>query len=237
MKKQVFIVAVLALFSFSCSTEDSTDIIDNNVSLEKETSLSKSVNILYESKEFKSYLNEKFVQKNAQRNVQSKSSNNEHGIMILESNYNLGFGGFDPATGTFVVIGGLGKIEKMPNGKAKFSVHTNNPEAGYFGPDFNFSSDCIDGKRGVLNFNFVSEYIVNVFEPIPGLVFTSYIPTGENSSAESGNGHCKISDAQPLFDENFEFIGCSDMTEIKTMKVTGNRNANGEGKGFSITVE
>ncbi|HMC01621.1 MAG TPA: hypothetical protein VKN14_11355 [Flavobacteriaceae bacterium] len=237
MKKQVFIIAVLALFSFSCSTEDTTEIIDSKSTLEKQASLTSSMDKLLSSDEFRDYLNVKFPQTNAQYRTSGNGDN--HGLMILNDGYNLAFTSFDSATSTLTFIGGSGSVVKMPNGKAKFSVHTNNPEAAV--TDFttfeSISSDCIDGQRGVFNYNFISEYIVEVFEPIPGLVFTTYLATGENSSAQSGGGHCKISDAQPIYNDDFsEIIGCSDATLFKTVSLKANWNAKGEG-GFSISVE
>ena len=62
--------------------------------------------------------------------------------------------------------------------------------------------------------------------------FLFYNMTDENSSATSGNGHSKVSDAQPIYDwDTFEQIGCSDATIYKTIKIKGN-----EGKGFSISL-
>lgn len=236
MKKHILIISILTLMSYSCSNEDAP-IDAANLSLEKQDLLTTSMSKLVKSKEFKVYLNEKFPQTNAQNKTSGNGDN--HGIIILVDDIGIIFAAFNPATSSLTFIGGQGKIEKMPNGKAKFSVHTNNPEASVI--DFttfeSISSECIDGKRGVFNYNFTSEYFVDVFEPIPGLVFTSYIPTGENSSAESAGGHCKISDAQPIYNDDFtEVIGCSEATQFKTVILKGNRNANGEG-GFSISVE
>ena len=229
MKKQVLIIGVLALFMFSCSNEEATNFEESNLKLEKKSSAS-SLNKLLKSEKFKDYL----LTKSKQNIDLSKGNGSEsNGLMILSDGYNVGFGGFSPDWTSIMLIGGTGTIEKMPNGKAKFSVHTNSPDAFFL--DFytwsGVQSDCVDSPRGSFNYNFISEYTVEVWD-WDGTIFTFYTPTGENSSASSGNGHCKVSDALPIYDwDTFEQIGCSDATIYKTIKIKGN-----EGKGFSISL-
>ncbi|WP_223033744.1 hypothetical protein [Hanstruepera marina] len=211
MKNSILIIA-LALFAFSCNTEEISEPIEQNVTLENSRSLSETIEILQSSPEFREFINSRQYQRN-----------NGNGIMLLQDGYNLSYAA---NTGeSLYIIGGLGSIEAMPNGRARFSIHTNSPSAAIISfPSFEtaYSSDCVEGQLGTFNYNFISEYVVEVFEPIPGLVFTFYIPTGENASNETANGHCRISDAQPMFDENFEFTGCTEATEYKTMRISPN---------------
>ena len=220
--KNSLVIIVLALFTFSCSTEEVSEPIDQNVNLERNTSLSESIEILKSSSEFREFITSRQYQRN-----------NDNGIMLLTDGYNLSFAA---NTGeSLYIIGGMGSIEAMPNGRARFSIHTNNPSAAILDLatfSTTYSSDCLEGSLGTFNYNYISEYVVEVFEPIPGLVFTTYIPTGVNASRESVNGHCEISDAQTMFDENFEFIGCTDATEYKTMRIRPNGNV-----GAIITLE
>jgi len=225
MKKQVLIIGVLALFMFSCSNEEATNFEESNLKFEKKSEMTKFL----KSEEFKNYLSTK----NKQSNDLSKiaGNNSDNGKMILQSPWGIAFGAINFQTWEMVFIGGDGKIEKLPNGRAKFSVHTNNPWA-FHSSDISLSSDCVDGPLGTFNYSLISEYTVEVIDFGGGFVFTFYTPTGENSSAESGNGHCKVSDAQPIYDyETWEMLGCSEATIYKTIKIKGN-----EGKGFSISL-
>jgi hypothetical protein len=226
MKKLLSIIGIVALISFGCSNEDATNFEEANLKLEKKSSAS-SLNKLLKSEKFKDYL----LTKSKQNNDQSKANGN--GLMILSDGYNVGFGGFSPDWTSIMLIGGTGTIEKMPNGRAKFSVHTNSPDAFFL--DFytwsGVQSDCVDSPRGSFNYNFISEYTVEVWD-WDGTIFTFYTPTGENSSASSGNGHCKVSDALPIYDwDTFEQIGCSDATDTKTIRLKGNAQ-----KGYSISM-
>ncbi|MFH6768704.1 hypothetical protein V8G56_08155 [Gaetbulibacter aquiaggeris] len=233
MKKQVLIILGLALLSFSCSTEEVIKSQESITSLEAQVSLSSSMSKLLKNDKFKDYLNNKNSQLNLKNATTVKAGN--QGLMILSDGYNVGFGAIASDFSSFMVIGGTGTIEKLPNGKAKFSVHTNSPDA--FTLDFStwsgLSSDCVDAPRGSFNYSFISEYIVEVWEPEPGLIFTFYTPTGESSSATSANGHCRVSDAEAIIDwDTFEQIGCSEATIYKTISIKGNAT-----KGFKISLE
>lgn len=235
MKKQVLFIAVLAILAFNCSTEEAPKIDDQNLILEKESSLTSNMSILLKSEEFRNY----FQSKNAlQKSAQGKTNNT--GLMLIKDGYDLAVSLLDFSTFNVTYIGGQGKIEELPNGKAKFSIHTNNPSAGVFNlfsPDGEMGSDCIEGRNGVFNFSYISEYIVDIFEPVPGLVFISYIPTGENASAEVSNGHCKISDALPVYNEDYtEIIDCGEATMYKTVKAKTVFTPDGENKQFTISV-
>ena len=235
MKKQVLFIAVIATLAFNCSTEEAPKLNDQNISLEKQSSLVLNISKLIESKEFKSYVQNDGVQ---QKSAQGNGHNT--GLMILHDGYDLAVSLLDFSTFDITFIGGIGKIEELPNGKAKFSIHTTNPSAGVFNlfsDEGRWGSDCVEGKKGIFNFSFISEYIVDRFEPVPGLVFISYIPTGENSSAEVSNGHCKISDAVPTYNESqTELLECGETTMYKTVKARTVYTANGENKTFTLTV-
>lgn len=225
MKKQVLIIGVLALFMFSCSNEEATNFEEANLKFEKQSEMTKFL----KSEEFKDYLSTKKKESNDLSKIAANSSDN--GKMILQSPWDLSFASFNFQTGEFILIGGNGKIEKLPNGRAKFSVHTNNPSAFHSSEIF-LSNDCIDGPSGTFNFNVICDYTVEVYDFGEWGIFTFYSMTDENSSATSGNGHCKVSDAEAIYDwDTFEKLGCTDATIYKTIKVKGN-----EGKGFSILL-
>ncbi|WP_191859384.1 CBM20 domain-containing protein [Hanstruepera ponticola] len=211
MKNSILIIA-MALFTFSCNTEELSEPIEQNITLENTRNLSENIKILQSSSEFREFI--------ASGDLERNTGN---GIMLLDDGFNLSYAA---NTGeSLYIIGGTGSIEAMPNGRARFSIHTNNPSAAVIDLatfSTTYSSDCVEGPLGTFNYNFISEYEVVVFEPIPGLVFTLYMPTGENASNESANGHCKVSNAQAMYDENFEFIGCTEATEYKTMRLSQN---------------
>jgi hypothetical protein len=133
-----------------------------------------------------------------------------------------------------MLIGGTGTIEKMPNGRAKFSVHTNSPDAFFL--DFytwsGVQSDCVDSPRGSFNFSVICDYTIEVYDFGDGQIYTFYYMTDQNSTATSGNGHCKVSDALPIYDEEtWEVLGCSEATIYNTIKIKGNNQ-----KGFSVSL-
>lgn len=226
MKKLLSIIGIVALISFGCSNEEATEFPESNLKLQKQSEMMKFL----KSDSFKEYLQTK-----SKQNLSLyKANGNENGLMILSDGYNLSFAAFAPDWTSFIYIGGTGTIEKMPNGKAKFSVHTNSPDAGSidFGTWSGVSSDCVDSPRGSFNYNFISEYTVEVWD-WDGTIFTFYTPTGENSSATSANGHCKVSDAEAIYDwDTFEKLGCTDATIYKTIRIKGN-----DQKGFKIILE
>jgi hypothetical protein len=229
MKKHVLIIGVLALLSFSCSTEDVAKSQESNLSLKEPSSMNK----ILSSAEFKDYLNTTYLQKNTQNKTSSKGNNN--GLMILSDGFNVSFAAIIDWS-SFIAISGEGTIEKLPNGKAKFSVHTNSPDAFYL--DFStwsqLSSGCVDSPLGSLNYNYISEYDTDSYEHwLTGELITIYFPTGENSSTESGNGHCRVSDATMVYNDDFtEIIDCGEATFYKTIKLTGNGK-----KGFTLSLK
>jgi hypothetical protein len=225
MKKLLSIIGVVALISFSCSNEDAP--IDlTNLSQENQAKMI----MFLKSNQFKDYISTKNKQSNDQSKIAGKQGNN--GIMVLVSPYGFGISSFNPQTGNFKYIGGdAGSIEKLPNDRAKFSVHTNNPSA--FDSSENLSSSCVDGPLGTFNFSVICDYTVEVYDFGEWGVFTFYNMTDENSSATSINGHCKISDAQEMIDwDTYESLGCTEATVYKTMRVKGN-----DLKGFRLSVE
>ena len=212
MKKTILLLFAVSFFTFNCSNEDAMEVNDQNINLDKSISMADLARKLNESREFKNFIS-------SNNHLRSNQGNGQFNGLIQLSEYNLSYFAFDD-TG-FYLIGGEGSVEEMPNGKAKFSIHTNSPSAAVLDTSFTtvYSSDCIEGPLGTFNYNYISDYIVEVFEPVPGLVFTFYTPTGENASAESRSGHCNMSDAQAMFDENFEFTGCTDATDYKVMRL------------------
>lgn len=210
--KNLVLIFTLALFTISCSTEEVSEPIEQNVNLEKNTNLTESLNIIQSDSQIMEFINSSQTHRN-----------NGNGVMLLDDGFNLSY--LANTGDYFYIIGGAGSIEAMPDGRARFSIHTNSPSAAVISLPFfetTYSSDCIEGPLGAFNYNYISEYEEVVFEPIPGMVFTFYVPTGENASNETVNGHCNMSDAQAMFDENFEFTGCTEATEYKTMRIRPN---------------
>jgi len=226
MKKLLSIIGIVALISFSCSNEETSN--DLNASSDK----SSEMIMFLKSDQFKDYLSSKNKQSNGQSKIAGKNGNN--GLMVLASQWGIGLASFNFETGVFTGIGGDdGSIVKLPNDRAKFSVHTNNPWAFYSSDTSYLNSDCIDGQRGTFNFNVICDYTVEVYDFGEWGVFTFYNITDENSSATSMNGHCKVSDAEPIIDwDTFEQIGCGEATIYKTIRVKGN-----DLKGFSLSLE
>lgn len=213
MKNSILSMAIIALMAFGCSNESITESRDQNLTIKNKSGFTENIIKGLEADEaFRNF----FI---SNSNINQRK-NGENGVMLLTDGYNLGYGASDG--NNLFIISGTGSIEALPNGRAKFSVHTNNASAAVIDlATFStlFSSDCIDGPTGTFNYNLISEYEVVIFEPIPGLIFTFYSPTYVNASAEVANGHCNMSDAQPIFDNNFEMVGCSDATEYKTIRL------------------
>lgn len=213
MKKSILLLFVVSIFTLSCSNEAVDNFDNQSLELNKSGQMADLVQKLSTSQEFRNMV--------SSQNMHRNSNGEGNGVMILQSQWGIFYGAL--MDNSLYLIGGSGgSIDHMPNGRARFRVHTNNPSAAVL--DFStfsttYSSDCIEGPLGSFNYNYISEYIVEVFEPIPGVVFTFYTPTGENASAESRSGHCNVSDAQPILDENFEIIGCTDATDFKVMRL------------------
>lgn len=210
MKNSILLLFVVSLLAFSCSNEAVDNVEDQNLELSNSSRMADLSQKLFEIPEIRDLFSTNAMQRN----------NGENGVMILQDQWGIFYGAMN--NNMLYLIGGDGSIDLLPNGRARFRVHTNNPSAAVL--DFStfsttYSSDCIEGPLGAFNYNYISEYIVEVFEPIPGLVFTFYTPTGENASNETRNGHCNVSNAQAMFDENFEFIGCTDATDYKVMRL------------------
>lgn len=210
MKNSILLLFVVSLLTFSCSNETVDNVEDQNLDLNKSGYMNDLAQKLFNSQELRNLVLSNQLQRN----------NGENGVMILQDQWGIFYGAMD--NNMLYLIGGDGSIDLLPNGRARFRVHTNNPSAAVL--DFStfsttYSSDCIEGPLGAFNYNYISEYLVEVFEPVPGLVFTFYTPTGENASAETANGHCNVSNAQAIFDENFEFTGCTDATDYKVMRL------------------
>lgn len=222
MKHSILSMAIIALLAFSCNKDEVVDMTEQNAGLVKDRSLTQTISKLATNEEFRTFM----TSRNLQRN------NGDHGVMLLSDGYNLAYGGF--IDGLLYLMGGEGSIQAMPNGRARFSIHTNNPSASVLDfADFSspYSSECVDGPLGTFNYNLISEYEVVVFEFEPGVTFTFYFPTYVNASAETANGHCRVSDAQPMYDETtFEFIGCGEATEFKTIRLNANN-------GSGITID
>lgn len=218
MKHSILSMAIIALLALSCNKEEV--VTEQNADFLKDRSFTEAITKLAANEDFRNFMSSRNHQRNS----------GDHGVMLLSDGFNLGYTAF--IDGKLHVIGGQGSIHAMPNGRARFSIHTNNPFA--FVLDFStfsvpYSSDCVDGPLGTFNYNLISEYETFVFEPLPGLIFTFYEPTFVNASAETANGHCRVSDAQALYDETtFEFIDCSEATEFKTMRLK---------QGRSVTLE
>lgn len=210
--KNLVLIFTLALFALSCSTEEVSEPIDQNVNLNRNSSLAESINIIQNNSDIMEFINSNQFQRN-----------DGNGVMILDDGYNLFY--FANTGDNLYLMGGAGSIEALPNGRARFSIHTNSPSAVVISLPFfetAYSSDCVEGPLGTFNYNYISEYEEVVFEPIPGLIFTFYVPTGEHASNETRNGHCNMSNAQAMYDENFEFTGCTEATDYKVMRISPN---------------
>lgn len=221
MKNSILIMA-LALLTFSCNTEEIAEPIEQNLTLENSRNSIESIELLLSNQEFREFINSRQNQRNS-----------GNGVMLLDDGFGLFFVADDGVNQYF--LGGVGEIEALPNNRARFSIHTNSPFA--FVSDlatFNllYSSSCLEGNLGRINYNYISEYETIVFEPIPGVIFTFYQPTGVNASRQVVNGHCDMSDAQEIYDENFELVGCTEATEYRTLRIRPNGN-----EGSIITLE
>lgn len=203
MKKSILLLFVVAIFTFSCS--DETVNVDNqNLELNDSGRMADLTKKLSENQEIRDLFSSNQMHRN----------NGENGVMILQDQWGIFYGASE--NGLLYLIGGDGSIDLLPNGKARFKVHTNSPSAAVI--DLStfmtiYSSDCVEDPLGAFNYNYISEF--EEIEIFPGFSFFS--PTGENASAETANGHCNVSDAQAMFDENFEFTGCTDATEYKVL--------------------
>lgn len=222
MKKNIFTIALLAVFTLGCSKET---IDEPQLTGEVKTSLLETVAKLQNNKEFLNFMSERATM---------KQNDGGNGLIILTDEFNMGVAQFNPETISFAVLGGQGTIQQMRNGKAKFSIHSKDPVAAVFSflsfQDV-YTSNCIEGKNGVMNYNLISEY--EEFSPFPGLVF--YFPTFEGNSAEIANGHAQM--GVPIYDDFGEIVDCADESQNKTMRLKAVWDANGENKRYELKID
>ncbi|WP_053972414.1 hypothetical protein [Mangrovimonas sp. ST2L15] len=206
MKNSILLLFVLSVITFSCSDEGVNDSIEQDLNLGKSNYMVELTNRLSESQEFKEII--------ADRQLQKKGEGN--GLGLLSDGYSLTY--FAITEEELIFIGGLGTIQQMPNGKAKFSIHTTDPSGAILSIATFMSthtSTCVDGPQGTFNYNLISEY--EELELFPGYIL--YLPTGVNASAESANGHCNVNNAVPIYDETYTWVGCTDPTDSKVISL------------------
>ena len=91
--------------------------------------------------------------------------------------------------------------------------------------------DCIENARGTLNTSVTGTYETLV------LPFGTIYFIDQASTANIFTGHCEVSDAQPIFDENFEIVDCTEATDYKTVRIRVIfRDNNGQGLEPMITT-
>lgn len=206
MKNSILLLFVVSIFMFNCS-EEAVDNFDNqNLELNNSSRMADLTQKLSESQEFRNLFSTNPMLRN----------NENNGVMILQDPWGI-FYVANAGDALYFMGGTNGSIDLLPNGRARFRVHDNNPSASVIDLatfSSTYSSDCIDGPLGAFNYNYISEY--EELEIFPG--FTVFMPTGENASAETANGHCNISNAQAIYNDDFtEIIGCTDATDYKIM--------------------
>ena len=211
MKNSIFTMAFIALFAVSCDKEEAAEVQVQNATAEKKSSFAETVSRLAADEEFRDFISSENYQRN----------NGSNGLMVIDS-WNLGYTSFN--NGILTIISGEGTIQALPNGRARFSIHTNNPSGAVI--DFSnfstlYSSDCVTGPLGTFNYNYISEYEVFTFGEAP-FIFTFYFPTGVNASAQTANGHCNVNNSTPTYNDDWEIIGCGVATENKTIQLQQN---------------
>jgi len=218
MKKLVLIMSVMALFLFNCSSEDSATIDIQNVS-DTQDVFTEQVNEIISNVEFQDMMTTQMHQ---------RDGNEGNGVFVIQNPFSFIMG--QMVDGKILFIGSFEDqyIAFMPNGTARFFAHSNNPlgavvNLATFSTDY--SNDCYDDPTGHFNSNVIGTYTEVVF-PFGTVYFMD-----ELQSASVMNGHTEVSDAQPIYNDIFEQIGCTDATEYKTLRV----RPDGDG-GSTITL-
>ena len=224
MKKTIFILSIFTLFMMGCSDETVENIDNQNLELNRESAASDLMKEVINSPEF----NEMF---NSSSSL--ARNNGDNGIMVIENGFTIIFG---IQEGTNVYFLGANAsddyIAFMPNGTARFYVHSSRPTA--FVLDLStfstsYSNTCLEGRTGQFNASVRGTYEVSEF-PFGTVYFID-----ELSSADVMVGHSRVSDAQAIYDEDFNFTGCTDATDYKTLRlrwITGN----GQNQDSNISV-
>lgn len=218
MKNSILFMFIFTLFIVGCSNEEVNELQDQNL----ETNFSTLIEDITSNSEFRDLLNNS--------TAQLRNENNGNGVMVIDNGFSIIFGILDGMTVYFLGSSASDDyIAFLPNGQARFFAHSSDPLA--FVLDLNtfsttYSSDCLDNQNGRVNASVTGTYSLTQF-PFGDVYFID-----ETSTADVLVGHARVNDAMPIFDEEtFEQIGCTEVTDSKTLRVRRISNGNSEQGG------
>jgi hypothetical protein len=226
MKTRILLMSLVTVFFMSCSNSES----DAPQKSAKQLAFEKQAQELVRNPEFRNAITEHY------NSDLMRDGNPDQGAFVIDNNSGSIYG-FPLGGSRFLLCGASdtnGTITFLPNGTARFNTRSNEPLA--FILDFNtfateLSNDADVDKAGSMFSNVVSNYVLVNFgfgdlyfqtEPVSGSVFRL---------------NTTISDSQPLFDENWIFIGFSPETVRKSVSVRVVSPPNGDGNGsFDVQI-
>ena len=208
MKKSILIMSIMAFVAFGCSNEG-VEIMDQNLA-ERDGQVFGLIKEVSSNQEFRNLMNSRLQQR-------SSNANNGNGVMVIENGFTIIFGVQDGDNVYFLGPNVADDyIAFMPNGTARFFAHSSNPIA--FVLDLttfstSFSNGCMEGTTGRLNASVSGTY------ELLELPFGNIYFIDQPSTADVLVGHSEVSDAQPIYDEEWNQTGCTDATDYKTMRL------------------
>lgn len=228
MRKHLFMVSLLTLFILSCSQNDETTTTEPVNSVLAKTSFKKQVENLTTNVAFKNLILNRFNPSNLKS---GKLSNNQsNGAFVVQYNLNLSFGFFKDGNLIFVGSTEPGTLRILPNGLAHFQYKTTAPYCDIVDANWNtlYSNYCYEVGTGEFFLNFISAYEKFEFE-WGGEITTIYFPTDLQSSTVL-KMNTTVNNAFQVYDEDWNWIGCTDATEEKNVTIkyvqVGNIKAN-----------
>lgn len=217
MKNSILIMFILTLFIVGCSNEDVTEQQDQNIA---EIQISTLINDISSSSDFRDLLNNR---------AQLRNENSGNGVIVIDNGFSIIFGIQDGMT--VYLLGASAAddyIAFLPNGQARFFAHSSDPFG--FVLDLTtfsatYSTDCVDNQNGRVNASVTGTYTLTQFP------FGDVYSIEETSTTDVLVGHARVNDAMTMYDEDFNPIGCSDVTDSKTLRVRRIINGNSDQGG------
>ncbi|MDI9258194.1 hypothetical protein [Flavobacterium sedimenticola] len=207
MKTRILLLSFVALFFLSCSQSENTS--DDAA---QKAVFKKQVQELLRNPEFRNTVTQQY------HSATLRDGNPNQGAFTVSNNQLFLFFFYLP-NDQILLCGGMedyGTITVLPNGTARFNINSREPYAAILDVNtfaYVWSNEADAYKTGSLYTNFVSEYELVNFG-----FGDMYFP-GAPQAASVFRMQTSVSDAQPLYDENFNFIGFSPETARKNLTV------------------
>ncbi|WP_460218308.1 globin family protein [Psychroserpens sp. MEBiC05023] len=237
MRKNVFLLSIMTMFIFGCSTESVNEIQEESKDLSTQIESLKLIETLNTSREFNDIISNHLA-------MQRNNGNNEHGLVVVQNGLTLLYLISGPEYSFFVAPDRFQEtVTLLPNGRAKFEVNTNAfsvniRDAVTFEPLY--SSVCADGTNNRMRTKVIANYLELVFPTPDGLV-TLYFPQEPFQTSSIFRVDAELNDA-PLIFNGVDF-DCGEYTEEKSLRLwrtqTNNNNENGQDQNqlFDFTLQ